>query len=336
MLLYGGGTEIDVKKYRTYTAKKYKIWKKIIFFAIVAAVIFTITVIVGNNLKNKLESSNLDETEPFVTTAPDNDKDKEKVEPSVPHDEAFMGVSAGYLDLSGITESANVASVIEKLKADGFNAVSFTVTDSNGMITYKSPAVEAESRLPSSDKLIPFSVLESAVIRAKNMGMSVVGVMTASESLSDPIIASELSELGFDSIIVRGFEDHITIDNSAVDEIKRYTEGLRKGCDGDVAISVSFVPEFYRSPKNAPYLEKLYKACEFLTIDMTEATEEETKSLVIELAGSFSAYRLRPLLLGDADEAEKISAVLSEASVNARQYISAIKKNDDTTDNANN
>jgi hypothetical protein len=67
---------------------------------------------------------------------------------------------------------------------------------------------------------------------------------------------------------------------------------------------------------------------------MTSADKEGAESVSIDLAGSFDAYLLRPLLSGqDADIKAGIDTVLSEHDIEARQYISIkITANDDEND----
>ncbi|MBQ2729277.1 MAG: hypothetical protein IJF69_00720 [Clostridia bacterium] len=321
-----------MKKYRTYTAKKFKIWKKVLFFAIVAVVIFAFTMILGNVLKSKLENADIDTSEISDTTDKKDDGDKnDEKEQGVAHEEALGGVRAGYLDLSGISDAKGAYKAVESVSAKGFNALSFIVNDGEGKLVYASPAVESASRLPASGELIPYDVLKNAVLKARGMDIRVSAVMTASDSLSDGLVAAELSEMGVSEIIIRGFEDYTVLDNKAVSEIKSYIERIRKECGENTVISVCFAPEFFKAAKNAPYIEKIYLSAEFLSVDLTGLSADSVSSVCKELSGSFSAYLLRPLLEGDDEEKTKaVNEVLEGAQILSRQYISGPEKTDDT------
>jgi len=316
---------IGVKKYSNYTAKKFRLPRRIIFFSVVALIIVVLTVIVGNVLKARLEGAEIDTSDVLTTTSPDEGREEnnEGGEESVPHDEALSCVKAGYLDLKGITETAKAELLVENLKSLGYNAVSFPITDEGGAVTYASPAVVASSRLPASEALIPYEVLSAAVRRAKGLGMRLCGVITASESPTDPIVAGELSALGFDEFVVRGFESVDTVDNARVARIESYVSSLRGVCSGNICVGVAFSEGFFKAASNAPYIEKLYRIMEFMAIDLTSVSAEGAKSAAETLQGSFTAYLLRPLLSGsDKELSAEIDTALTDATVAARQYVS--------------
>lgn len=314
-----------MKRYRSYTAKKHKLPRRIIFFCVVAVLIFVITVIVGNVLKSKLETTPRDTSDVLTTTSPEENKpqgDKPK-DPEVLHDEALAGVCAGCLDLTAVDGTEAAAKAVEAIKAKGFNAVSFTVTDGEGKVTYASPAIEKFSRLPASEALITYEELSAAAKAAKNSNMRLCAVITASDSICDELIAAELYSLGFAEICVRGFEEYTQFDNETVSEVCGYVERLRAAA-GDMVFSLSFDSLFFKAPSNAPYIEKIYAKTEFFAIDMTECDGESAKALSEEIAGSFTAYLLRPLLSGaDEELVTSVNEALGASGVKARQYLSA-------------
>ncbi len=314
-----------MKGYRSYTAKKHKMPRRIIFFCVVALLIVVLTVIVGNVLKNKLETTPRDTSDILTTTSPEENKPQgEQTEgEKVNHDEAFKGVSAGYLDLSAVEGADKARDAVSLLKSQGYNAVSFVVTDESGRVTYASPAVEEFSRLTASASLVSFEELKAAAACAEDMGMRLCAVMTASDSMADELIAAELYSMGFDELIIRGFEEHVQFDNELVAKVNGYVNKLRNAADGMV-FSLSFGSEFYKAPSNAPYIEKIYANTEFLSIDMTGCNAEAAAALCESIGGSFSAYLLRPLLSGaDKEMAASVSDALSSSAISARQYISA-------------
>lgn len=323
-----------MKRYRSYTAKKFKMPRRIIFFCVIALIIVVITVIVGNVLKKKLETTPRDTSDVLTTTSPEENSPSgdSKDDPEVLHDEAFAGVVAGCLDLSRVEGTAEAAEAVEALKAAGFNAVSFSVTDRDGKITYASPAVEEFSRLAASKDLVTYEELSAAASAAKSKGLRLCAVITASDSISDELVAKELATLGFDELTVRGFEGYTRFDNEMVSEVNGYVDRMR-GVAGDMVFSLCFDSLFFKAPSNAPYIEKIYANTEFLSIDMTDCTADDAKALSEDIAGSFSAYHLRPLLSGENREsAAAVDEALSAASIKARQYIFALITADDSKD----
>lgn len=326
-----------MKRYRSYTAKKLKLPRRIIFFSAVAVIIVVFTVILGNNLKKKLAEAPIDTSEVLTTTDVSEDKPvhKDEVVVSVEHEKALAGVSAGYLDLTGVSDEEGAAHVVEILQNSGYNCISFLVTDAEGKLTYASPAVEEASRLPSSQDIVSYSILAGAVNSAKARGMRVSCVMTASDSLSDTLVVGELSALGFDEVIVCGFEKHTQMDNDTVDDITSYLGRARAASTENTVFGISFDAEFFKIAQNAPYIEKLYNEAEFFAIDLSAKSATETATLAEELQGSFSAYMLRPLLPGDdLDRKEASDTALTELGISARQYISVPEKIDEETDTA--
>jgi len=314
-----------MKKHRNYTAKKYRIARQIIFYVIVAIVIFVLAMILGNHLKGKVDSIDHSTTDVLEETGPEKDpgEDRDEKEEEAEHDPALAGVRCGYLSLFADSDMAGARRAVEAIRTSGYNAVCFRVTDPHGKITYRSPAIEEATRLPAAEALIPFEALSEAFKAAGDMGMRVSCVIGESDSLSDPVVVKELYMAGADEIVIMGFEEYTVVNNDTVSDIREYTDKLRAAAGGDIQISVVFAPEFYSDPHNAPYIEKIYKSCEFLAIDMTGAAAESVTETARELAGSFTAYLLRPVLSGeDADLVGEIDAALTELSISARQYIS--------------
>lgn len=316
-----------MKRYRTYTAKKYKLAKRIIFFVVAALVIFGLTVLLGNHLKHKLESVETAEPFDFDTTASAPKEDNTEQQESVLHDPALAGVTAGFLDLRGVKDEKDAKAAVDSVKAAGYNAVCFVVTDEGGNITYASPAVVAQSRLPASGELVSYEILSAAVKAAKGSGLRLSCVMTASESLSDETVASELASLGFEEIIIRGFEEYVQLSNEYVSNVNGYVNKIRKATGETMDIGVSFAPEFFKLAQNAPYIEKIYVNCEFFAIDLYGCTAEDVTTVAQSLQGSISVYLLRPVLDGtDTATATAVKEALVASGVGALEYISAPEK----------
>lgn len=321
-----------MKKYKTYTAKKLKLPRRLLFFFAVAAIIFAATVFVGNILKNRVET--VKENSDTTFTLETEKAQMDTVMQTAKHDSALSAVCAGHLATEGITDAKGVREKISQLKAGGYNAVSFAVNSDTGEFTYASPALQEISRLPASEKLFSYALLKEAASAAKALGMRMSAVMCSSADTDiDSAVAAELYSAGFDEIIVTGFESDAP-DDSTVSRINSYVEALRKSAPVDFGVLLS--DDVLSDSKNAPFIEKIFAKTEFLAIDMRNADSEKASSLAENIQGSFSAYLLRPLLRGDnAESAATVRAALTGASINACQYISSPEKPaEETTANA--
>jgi len=321
-----------MKRYRNYRAKKLRLPRKLIFFSAVALAILLFTLILGNILKSNLENANIDTTDVLNEKDPANKKPEKEdtVVSGAVHDKALADISANTLIIPTDDEDFNLTTTLGELKAEGFNTVSFNVFE-NSNITYASPALEKLIRAPLAESLIPYEALLSAVTTAKDMGLRVSCIFHASESLCDEIIAEELSHIGFDEIIIRGFEKYTQLDNELVSIVNSYVEKFRNATGDKLSIGVCFDETFYQKPANAPYIEKVYNAVNFLAIDMTDIPSEEIPAIVGELQGSSSAYLLRALFdASDAENSEAIKAQLKEQYFIANQFIKSLEKQDES------
>lgn len=321
-----------MKKIKSYTAKKYKIWRRIAFFAVVAVIILILTVVLGNVLKKRLENTDISTDDIPLLTEPDETDPADDPAPSVAHDESLKSVSAGCLDLAGVTEPDDARAAVDALRADGYNSLSFVVRDSDGMVTYASPALQTYSGIKASETLVSFDMLRTAVVYAKDRGMKCSAVFGNADAQHDPLIAAELAEVGFNDMLLRAYEDLERLDNSAVADINTYVSALRGA--GNAAFGISLSREIYTAAQNAPYIETLYKSCEYFAIDMSSVTADEASDICSSLQGSFSMYMMRCVVHGnDADRAAKIKAQLSEHNISSVQYISAPPKPQNDEDN---
>ena len=317
------------RRYRSYTAKKYKLPKRILFFAVCAVVIFIFALILGNHLKARMENADINR-EPIET--------QDVEQPDVPditengnaaHPESKATVKAGYLQLAQITDTKDIHNRIDALKTNGFNAVSFAAVE-NGRLTYASRTIEEYSRLPVSENVISFENITESVAYAhtKKMTASAI-VIKGNDEVLDAMICAELSEIGFDEIIISGFESLLTENGGESLPCIKYIKNMRTSASSS-QISLSLAPSAFTYARNSYQIEKLFSYTEFLTIDMTNIDITTATELCENISGSFSAYMLRPLVKGDATD---ITSMLNEKGITTIQFISPIPSPEpDTTD----
>ena len=316
------------KKYKSYTAKKLKLPKRILFFAVCALIIFLFSIILGNHLQNKLETSEIDKT-PIETSLPEEDIDISGgiKDGNAVHSDNNAEVKAAFLNITGNTEASDYKAEIDKLRFSGYNAVSFIVIRDN-RLTYASAVAEEHSRLPASESVVSMEVLADALSYAKGLGLRASAVYTKSDdTILDSQIAGELATLGFSEIIIRGYENLLEKACGEITPCIDYLETIRGSAMG-TAVSLSLSCDAYSYARNSYQIEKLFTYTEFLTIDFTTADEETVTKLCVDYSGSFSTYDLRPLIPGESSYAD----ILTQNSINSYQYVSSIPTPaDDTT-----
>lgn len=310
------------KRYRSYTAKKYRLPKRILFFAVCAIIIFCFALILGNNLKKRMENAPIDrnpvETQDFSEDKLSNDISNG----DAAHPENKATVKAGYIDLSNISDQKDLRKRVDSVVSDGFNAISF-IAIKDGKLTYASNAIEEYSRLPASSEIVSVETLSEAVAYAKAKNITTSAVFCkGDDNVLDAIICGELSQIGFDEIIISGFEDLLTDKGGEITPCITYIRNIRTSASTS-HISLSLSPSAYTYARNSYQIEKLFTYAEFLTIDMTAIDPEGAAKLCDEISGSFSIYMLRPVVNGEAAE---ISSLLREKGVSAIQYLSPIPK----------
>lgn len=315
-----------MKYYKSYTAKKLKLPRRIILFLIIAVLSFVFAVALGNNLKKRLSEADIN-TDPVETVNLENiEKEHNEKGGNAVHDTGKY--SAGYLYIDGETDSAAARHAVSKIKSEGHGALSFVACDGDGL-RYASPAMSSLSRLPASEKLAGFEVLSDAVSFARSMGVRTSAVFTKSDVKVDALIINELCKMGFDEIIIRGFEDCLSEKGGDITNAVEYLEEVRKSADCDIAIALK--PQAYTFARNSYHIEKLFTYTEFLAVDLTAEESESVTALADGFAGSFSAYSLRALVTAEQSD---VCEVLKSADLNVFQFITMAQPKDDPDDGA--
>ena len=186
------------------------------------------------------------------------------------------------------------------------------------------------SRLPASEKVADYDVVRDAVSYAHSVGVRASAVFTKGEAKIDSLIISELCKMGFDEIIIRGFEDILSEKGGDITTAVTYLEDIRKVADCDIAVAL--MPQAYTFARNSYHIEKLFTYTEFLAVDLTGSSAEEAGALADGFEGSFSAYSLRALILADQND---VAEALKTAELSVYQYVTAPASANDTENNAN-
>lgn len=313
-----------MKYYKSYTAKKLKLPRRIILFLVIAVLAFVFAIVLGNNLKKRLSETDIN-TEPVETVDLENiEKEHNEKSGNAVHETGKY--SAGYIHMDGETDVPAAQAAISKIRSEGFTSFSFIACNEEGL-RYASPAMSALSRLPASEKIAGFETLKGAVSYAHSMGMRASAVFTRGDVKVDALIMNELCQMGFDEIIIRGFEDILSENGGDITKAVEYLEVVRKSADCDIAVSL--MPQAYTFARNSYHIEKLFTYTEFLAVDLTKSTVEEVAALADGFEGSFSAYSLRALILAEQSD---VYETLKTAEQNVCQYITMVPPKADPDD----
>ena len=316
-----------MRYYKSYTAKKLKLPRRIILFLVIAVLAFVFAIVLGNNLKKRLSEADIN-TDPVETVDLENiEKEHNEKGGNARHETGKY--SAGYLSVNGETNLAAAQAEVSGIRSKGFTAVSFIACDESGL-RYASPAMSELSRLPASEKVAGFDVLRDAVSYAHSIGMRASAVFTKGDASVDAIIMAELCEMGFDEIIIRGFEDILSEKGGDITNAVKYLETVRKSASCDIAVAL--MPQAYTFARNSYHIEKLFTYTEFLAVDLTGSSAEDVAALADGFEGSFSAYSLRALVTADQSDAAE---TLKTAELNVCQYLTTSAPTTETVDDKN-
>ncbi|MBR6918037.1 MAG: hypothetical protein IKN38_07620 [Clostridia bacterium] len=331
-------------KYYNYSGKKsqsrYKTNRKktiINIIIIVSAVALSVAfaLILGNHLKNRLETADIS-TEPVETLipAPDGANDDASSIDFVKneHAEGEMSAIYGFLDLDGCPDSASASSLVDALCDCGYTGVIFNARNADGKYSYGSKAASEATRTEISRDVVSYDILASAIARAGARGMrSAVYIDLGDVFLTDEISAlrssvdrkviKELAEMGFSGIILDGLtrDRDFTID--FVERIYSFISQLRIDCGG-ADIGMVIEREVLEDPENTPAVEMAFRFVDFFSMDFSarEGDSAQTVSSYIEkYSGSFSAYSILALMRGDdkASIRDGVAATAGEKHPNA-------------------
>lgn len=326
-----------MKRYKPYKARKLKLPRRLVFFGIIALIIFIFAIILGNVLKSHLENADIDKTPIEIDTTSNTEEDNTPSTLGVPHDNAMLYVNAGFFAPSSEKdEDGNIefgyAAEIDAIAASGKNAISFIVNDENGKLTYASEAMQEHSMLPASNELVPVSVISEAVYYANSKGLRSTAVIRYGEIEPSLIIAKELKALGFADICVEGIPG-ASFETNEANTLITFFKAIREGAE--ISVGAAFDKEFFLNSKNTATFEKFFAELDYLAIDLRSVPTEDIRSVADSIKGSFTYYLIRPLLTSDSVEyVSECDKILSEYGIGARQYVSALPEvNTDNDDN---
>lgn len=290
-------------------AKKRLTLNILIIIAIVLAIV-AFSLALGNHLKNKLDSADIDrETEGAASESETSKPDDE-----VPERNLFLKNNrsadelkevGGYLDLSDFTETSQIEKYVEYLKGTGYSAVVFEVSDENGKLTYSSNAVSALTGADVKGSMTNFEFLSTAIAKAKSLGMRTTVILSLdclfskeeSARVKEEIakaVSNELGSMGLDEFIFTNATSADNFTSTSADILYTFINEVKKALP-DIDIGIVLDRKILENPEKTPIVELVFGFADFFAIDFSDEkiTEDEINEFLTSHSGSITAYNVR-------------------------------------------
>lgn len=295
-----------------YKGKKKRFWFNTLIIVVVITLAVVFALILGNDLKRKLDESNVS-TDPLpeitteTPTAPNEDKFSLKTERTY----GELAAVEGYLDLEGCSSTADAAAFVRNLSAAGYNGIYFEMRDAEGYLTFASPAASEITKTRAPSSVISYEILSSAFTAARSAGMRITlhidaAVLLSSEptetvakQVNDAVFA-ELYGMGANELIFSGLVEGESFDSDLASVLFERVSEIRAICP-DARIGIVLDPKIFEDHELTPTLEMIFRFSDFFAVDLRDAsiwTPTATADMLERLSGSFSAYCIRILSSG--------------------------------------
>lgn len=330
--------------YNPYTGNKKRIFRRITTVLVCALIITGSTVIFGNYLKKKANSTSGND---YAGIGREDISTETESAVVIPQSEEGAGSSVSVKGLCiplGAAENVVVtgdddpaASSDDSFEArltaaaEGHTGVLIPLTGDDGFLLYNSKRAGESSRLPSNPSIPDMEALSAAVSLAKSLGLRVSALIGSGVSLSgtedecnaaittDARIAADAAEAGFDEIIISSLvssAEDITGESSHI--ILKYLNQMTEAA-GSTAVGLSLPTDVYLTATLSPQIELFISRSVFLTMELTaEQSNSDYLNYICEnLAGTLSVYNMR-ILFSPTDTAvgndftDKLKAVEHE------------------------
>lgn len=297
-----------------YKGKKKLLWFNILLIVLIVLASVVFGLVLGNNLKKRLEEAEYSKEPVEITTEEENSGEEEE-EPLIKNSRTNeeMTATEGYLDLVGCTSSKEAASFVSNLKSAGYTGIYFDAVNNAGEIGYASSEASSFVGGALSESLVKADILKAALDSAHQNGLRTTAHLSLSSVFSDDeraktefviskYIIKELHTMGVSEVILSGIFnlENFTTGNAnylftLISEIRNMCPELDIGIVMDLAL--------FENPELTPTLELVFRYTDFFALDFTNAevfTKEKIESVLTSLSGSFNAYCIRVLTEGDS------------------------------------
>lgn len=291
--------------YNPYTGSRKKKLLRRVSTVLVAVVLITgATVIYGNYLNKKAQSSAESD---HAGIGREDIYDDEEAPVIIPPSEGGAGSTE---TVKGVCVPLGEA-FAERLGAstDGYTGTLIPLTGDGGYLLYNSLRAGEYSRLPVNPSIPQMSDLTVAVSEAKRCGLRVCALMTSSVRITDDEgeyeaaiaadarIAADALEAGFDELIISSLvSDPEDISGETAHVILRYINQI-VAASGNTAVILALPPSVYETATLSPQIELFVSRGVSLALELTaeQSTPEYLGYICEKLAGTVSVYNMRML-----------------------------------------
>ncbi len=297
---------------RYYRRKRYtdqrtkKVVLRILFVIITAAVIAVLASFLGNHVKKMVE-----EAENRIAGT-ETGLDQTEAEPPLQH--FNTAVPGEKISVSAVGIAMGEEGLVPEpavLKGQ-FDTVSVNITE-NGRLIYVSPALVALTRLPSDGSegesdFTGYEKIKELAGEVKSENLRLCAILEASQAggvlltENDKALVSEFVGLGFDEVILTGFDE---ISGDVVSYLSRLA-GNR------ISVGVVFPAEEYLDSDNEKLIRMISASGVFLCADLNidhyplDEADRRTQTLCSKLRNSITSQNLRIFI--DSDDESYIGA----------------------------
>ena len=292
---------------------------RILFVLIAAAVITFGAIFTGNYLLRKVADAEM-----MIESGETDEGSDDEYTPSAPSGKNYdspdvFGASLILADCKSEDEAVLAVNTL----AQSYDTILLHINDSEGMLTYTSPALCQLNRMPSPEENPQFRLFASAAAAVKAQNKRLCVLLTPnftssdleSAALSDGTLISELALYGVDEVLV-DFPENLTLSNKVAESLYDYIVSARRITKNVCPIGVLLSYEHYLDNHEIMEMETIADAASFLAIRFSadEGTPmgsfyRKVSSTLTTLLGSFNVYNMRILL----DGSNKLLAAAYEA-----------------------
>ncbi|MBO5415720.1 MAG: hypothetical protein J6A83_03745 [Clostridia bacterium] len=265
----------------SYRRKK---WRNILVISIsVLAALLILFLVLGNILNKKTEGERLEETSPVKHPT-------QATTPPIATPSYTVSIKGGAVDIRSTELKKSFATLVE----NGFSAVSFNLSDTDGKLLYKS-SVAARFGYQTADGGL--ADLDSVNASAASSGLATSAVLTLNSfteedkitrsvlQACEAAIICEIYDAGIDDIIIRCPELKAEHADELIELAKSISEINEKSIVG-----LALTGEFIESDSSALLIERLVSAFDFISLDITDISHEADLAEHIESSLSTDKY----------------------------------------------
>ena len=280
-----------------------------------AIIITTVTILIGNSLKKKVEKAEEDAVTPKATTGLQTERHLEESSIYSEYSPSVFGASVVISDYIGTDDTdeapRDIAADVRTLSSH-FDTLSINIVSDSGELIYESEAMCALSRIPYSGTDETEALIKSALEAAKNNSMRTTAVfvpMVSETTISgaaavDSALITELSEMGFDEVLLDlsgMFGDDITYD--AASRVRTYVHECSSLTNDTCKIGVALSADVFLNSADAKQIQLIANAASFIAVKfdldevyITTEAYDMASDAVTSLLGNFSVYNMRVII----------------------------------------